>query len=706
MSVEDAIDCYDGLAGKVFSRLKIVGDGKFSATLLENAIKEIVKSKTGDSEAQMSDDGALGGICNTFVCAMNAHNMNARQHVLFRTYSSPKELSISCTIWQAARATSAAPTFFKRINIGPTGRQEPYIDGGLGRNNPTEVVLKEAEVLFPKRSIACIISIGTGKPETIALRNPSFFERNVIPSNTINAVASIAADCEETAQQMERKFENYPKTYFRFNVEQGLQTIKLGDWDRRSEIFAHTRSYMQTPETDSRLSTAVEAIRARREVIGTLEANSIPVQSRHATNDGRGDIDMRFIEQKLQPAIKAHFKTFLEEDHLQRQECTPNTRVKILQTITAWTTHSSPDSPRVFWLTGQAGSGKTTIAYTIAKQLEEGAHPGKTVLGASFFCSRDFQETQTKTRIIPTIAYQLARKCTSFATALHDDAFDAVHYRVSDQIEAILGRPWQQSMGSGDSHYLVVIDALDELKDEGGLEFLRRSHHELIGLLNSFTPKKIVYLQDVPIDEAKEDVKTYLNASLSELTADSALQRLVDQSGGLFIYAATVVRYLTLHRSYTVLEKGRMLREVLKKLYGPASAKGATYRVDKLYLSIMSDTFSRLAGERWTLRLLILHTYLFAAERVSPSVVAALIPGVDEDSANGVLHDLHSVLYIRGGRVFWYHASFHDFVSDVARSNFELGGITYDFSYDPLAHNKFLTAACLRMMVSTLKRNI
>ncbi|KAG6824300.1 hypothetical protein H0H87_012092, partial [Tephrocybe sp. NHM501043] len=269
MSVEDAINCYDTLAENVFSQVQDGSDLTKNATLLENIIKEIVKSKTGDSEAQMLDDRSPGGICKTFVCAMNAHNMNARQQVLFRTYKSLKELPISCAIWQAARATSAAPTFFDRIYIGPPRLQEPYIDGGLGRNNPTDVVLREAEVMFSGRDrrIACIISIGTGKTDIITIESPSLFRRN----HTIKALAQIVTDCEQTAQEMEKKFENHPKTYFRFNVEQGLQTIDLKDRDRMSRVSSHTRSYMQMYEIDSRLSTAVQVIRARRGVISTRE---------------------------------------------------------------------------------------------------------------------------------------------------------------------------------------------------------------------------------------------------------------------------------------------------------------------------------------------------------------------------------------------------------------------------------------------------
>jgi hypothetical protein len=82
------------------------------------------------------------------------------------------------------------------------------------------------------------------------------------------------------------------------------------------------------------------------------------------------------IEQKaaldcLSPSEKADHKTVLEEQGLKREVCTDGTRVKILEDITKWANDRSLASPRVFWLTGQAGSSKTTVAYTIAKHFEE-----------------------------------------------------------------------------------------------------------------------------------------------------------------------------------------------------------------------------------------------------------------------------------------------------------------------------------------------
>src|SRR6266481_2346542 len=81
----------------------------------------------------------------SFVAAMSALNMNAQLPRLFRTYQAPKYPAPNCTIWEAVRATSAAPTFFKRIVIDG----EQYVGGGMGCNNPVQQVLQEAELVFP-----------------------------------------------------------------------------------------------------------------------------------------------------------------------------------------------------------------------------------------------------------------------------------------------------------------------------------------------------------------------------------------------------------------------------------------------------------------------------------------------------------------------------------------------------------------------------
>jgi predicted acylesterase/phospholipase RssA len=85
--------------------------------------------------------------------------------VLIRTYTHDEavdSLAISgITIWEAARATSAAALFFDPIQIG----HQLFVDGATGMNNPVEIVLEEARSIWPNAiaRIQCIVSIGTGK---------------------------------------------------------------------------------------------------------------------------------------------------------------------------------------------------------------------------------------------------------------------------------------------------------------------------------------------------------------------------------------------------------------------------------------------------------------------------------------------------------------------------------------------------------------
>ena len=62
------------------------------------------------------------------------------------------------------------------------------------------------------------------------------------------------------------------------------------------------------------------------------------------------------------------------------------------------------EDKRVFWLNGLAGTGKSTIAQTFAEICFAN---GK--LGASFFCSRDFNDRSNLQSILPTLTFQLSR---------------------------------------------------------------------------------------------------------------------------------------------------------------------------------------------------------------------------------------------------------------------------------------------------------
>lgn len=67
-------------------------------------------------------------------------------------------------MWQAARATSAAPTFFPPFPLEPTEPGDPakaLVDGGVFVNNPAACALAEAVRRFPGKKVI-LASFGTG----------------------------------------------------------------------------------------------------------------------------------------------------------------------------------------------------------------------------------------------------------------------------------------------------------------------------------------------------------------------------------------------------------------------------------------------------------------------------------------------------------------------------------------------------------------
>ncbi|KAF9886658.1 carbamoyl-phosphate synthase (glutamine-hydrolyzing) cpa2 [Aspergillus nanangensis] len=83
----------------------------------------------------------------------------------------------------------------------------------------------------------------------------------------------------------------------------------------------------------------------------------------------------------------------------QHTECLPGTRVELLREIYRWV--EAPDSKCIFWLNGMAGTGKSTIARTVASCLK-----GQS-LGASFFFKRGEQDRGNAKLLFSTLARQL-----------------------------------------------------------------------------------------------------------------------------------------------------------------------------------------------------------------------------------------------------------------------------------------------------------
>ncbi|KAH0544765.1 hypothetical protein FGG08_001132 [Glutinoglossum americanum] len=172
--------------------------------------------------------------CKVFVCA-TAQSIG--RHCRFRSYQSPWDAIDDVPIWQACRATSAAPTFFPPMLIGDP--PVPYVDGGLGYNNPIRPLMEEARQIWPNREISCIVSIGTGVPRFQAVGQKLV--------SLVKSLQAIATDVENTHRDFRHEklltFGTDQRIYFRFNVERGLEGVGLEEAEEVSKVQVATQDY-------------------------------------------------------------------------------------------------------------------------------------------------------------------------------------------------------------------------------------------------------------------------------------------------------------------------------------------------------------------------------------------------------------------------------------------------------------------------------
>jgi hypothetical protein len=105
-----------------------------------------------------------------------------------------------------------------------------FADGGLGANNPIDEVEGEASGIWCedigdlKPQVKCFISIGTGNPGKKAMED-----------NLLKFVSKTLPELATQAEHTEKRFiakwrQHYDiKRYFRFNVDQGLQDVRLAE---------------------------------------------------------------------------------------------------------------------------------------------------------------------------------------------------------------------------------------------------------------------------------------------------------------------------------------------------------------------------------------------------------------------------------------------------------------------------------------------
>jgi hypothetical protein len=397
-----------------------------------------------------------------------------------------------------------------------------------------------------------------------------------------------------------------------------------------------------------------------------------------------------------------------------RPTCLPGTRQRILDDIREWASVSS--NGNVLWLSGVAGSGKSTISTTVSLSFQ-----GLDRLGAFLFFDRNDASQSNPAAVIRTIAYYLALVDPHIGAAMSaiiDRNPTVMNAPMPTQFKQLLLDPLQAAAQYIHGPILIILDALDECGN-------RDSRATLIHLLANEAPKlppifrvfitsrrepditdkfksRVVEMKldtgpDGPSNT--KDVNIFLRHELSQIQENSSLgltwpgekeiQALVELSGGLFIWAATAIRFLDGYRP----------DEQLQILMARDSTQGFT--LDALYDVALQ------ASAPWTIN----PKFSQDARAVLACIVLGREPMTDETIDKLLSDNIRSadVLKYLGCVIQWrshgdhartLHASFTDYITDPSRS----GG--QPWAIDPKVDHHSLSLACLRILNLELKFNI
>ncbi|KAF9547027.1 hypothetical protein CPC08DRAFT_715892 [Agrocybe pediades] len=443
------------------------------------------------------------------------------------------------------------------------------------------------------------------------------------------------------------------------------------------------------------------------------------------------DITLRtHIEiRKLRDATDATLLRTLEPVHdarynsaystaVNRRGCTASTREQILQTLRTWA--DDPTGAKVFWLNGMAGTGKTTILYTFCQWLEENSR-----LGGNFFCSRGSGSCRSLNKILPSLAYQLAHYSPAFRSQLCtvlEDQQSPQTLNVGSQFKWVLETPLEKSKEAIPEGVVIVVDALDEcesaLEARLFLETLLKLVHRLpVKIIIASRPEPIIvtkmqspgfssstiHLHDIEQLLVEADIGKYLEEALSSMSpppSPSILDELARRSGKLFIYAATVARYVNPEAIKLNLSERRL--QAIMDITSPTSGLLLYQEIDYLYTKILDGAFNPKEYEHKEREnaALILRTVVCAMEPLSTQTLSVLLALKHEEVEN-TLSRLRSVLHVQEGPtgvVSILHASFPDFMFDESRS--------LHFHCNPGEFHMELSSFCFDVMGKELRFNI
>ncbi|KAJ3487206.1 hypothetical protein NLG97_g6457 [Lecanicillium saksenae] len=423
------------------------------------------------------------------------------------------------------------------------------------------------------------------------------------------------------------------------------------------------------------------------------------------------DQQKSFVRGELPIATGAEFDSHANE---YAEECLQGTRSKILDDIGIWSKTNTPE--HVYWLQGKAGTGKSTIALTVAGKLS-----ARNRLAASFFFKRGESKRSSATLIFTTIAAQLARRLPKAANAMMTAVGNEVikDKSLGEQFKKLIQQPAIAAQKISPSIMTVVIDAIDECEDKEDVKKIitllsQKDDHETAPLKFFITSrdepkiregfnansKSFVQCALHEVDESviKHDIKLFLEARLIKIKGKlpspwpnkAKFDQLLEMSTPLFIFASTVCRFIE-NDGYadgpeiqleTIL--GDKTHGNFNNLYLPILRqmvlKHSNDTGNTLKQAAMSD-FAKIVGSIVT---------LFDP---LPAATLAKLLDLTEHKVTARLNPLHSVLDVPGDKpIRIFHESFREFLIYPGTQN------EHEFRINTVGTHKMLAELCRKLL--------
>ncbi|KAJ8481520.1 hypothetical protein ONZ45_g15285 [Pleurotus djamor] len=394
-------------------------------------------------------------------------------------------------------------------------------------------------------------------------------------------------------------------------------------------------------------------------------------------------------------------------------ECYEGTRTRVVDGMINWIT--SPESQgKMYWLTGAAGLGRSSIAHTLAKRCK-----GQDILGGSFFFSADDIKRNDARKLFSTLAYQLC--CTSkyhnkrTTKEIKNDPSIA-DKGPSEQYELLIKKT---VVGSSFRRPVVILDDLNE----GGSDEILQGILPVLQMASQTALRFVITSQTTPIIqnflqdhseqidtlnlnsqevEVDRDIRHYYVSKFNDLSqsrrlsdwySDQEIEQLVAISGGLFLFAAVVIKYVGEGRSRNPRAR---LEDVLHiDIHAMPEVRD---RLDALYRRILAQ----IPKEDYEVTRKLMATVCLASLPLT-HLDLDVLHDLESGDAWRYLQDLHAFFHVpkeddTKSPVRLVHRFFRAFIFDSNRS--------HEYGIDSETHHGYLASRCLATLSKELHRNI